>query len=273
VLNLSAMRRSFKRAVIAALALATFGCAGEPVKLRFPTSPDGPPLNGRLFKPEGDGPFPGIVLLPTCSGPRNHVYTWAGQLRDAGYVVQLVDSVTPRNALDNCHSLAVSVDDVARDALHALTHLRALPFVDGSRIAVVGFSYGGMAALRLTSGGYAKRVSPLPGFRAAVAFYPHCTPKESRLSFVQRNLYDDVAIPLLMLLGGQDAEADSTLCVRKADTLRRGGKPVSYRVYADATHGFDQGGRGWRGDAYLYNIQAVDESRREMQAFLKEHLK
>jgi dienelactone hydrolase len=256
---------------VACIALA--GCAGEPVKLQFPASPDGPPLDGRLYKPDGEGRFPAVVLLPTCAGPRNHVYTWADKLRGAGYVVQLVDSISARKAVDNCRHLTVSVDDVARDALDALSHLRALPFVDGSRVAVVGFSYGGMAALRLSSAGYRSRIAAPQAFRAAVAFYPHCGTANPAQRHVQDNLYDDVAIPVLMLLGGQDTEADAKLCTSKADALRSKGRPISYKVYADATHSFDQAGRSWRGGAYYYSFEAVDDSAAQLGAFLKEHLR
>lgn len=74
----------------------------------------------------------------------------------------------PRNVIENCRSLIVSVDDVARDALQALADRRMLAFADGSRVALVEFSFGGMAALRLSSAQYAKRATPLPAFRAAI---------------------------------------------------------------------------------------------------------
>src|SRR3954469_10214564 len=56
-----------------------------------------------LFRPlEGEGPFPAVVLVPACGGAGDHIYDWAERLTRAGYVVLIVDSLTPRGVSDNC---------------------------------------------------------------------------------------------------------------------------------------------------------------------------
>jgi len=48
-----------------------------------------------------------------------------------------------------CQNFSVSVTKYVQDDVAGLRHLRALPVVDGKRIAQVGLSYGAMAGLRL----------------------------------------------------------------------------------------------------------------------------
>ena len=85
----------------------------------------------------------------------------------------------------------VHISDIADDAFAALAHLRSLPFVDTDRIGVMGFSKGGMAALRTASADYVKRSSSGIGFRGVVAFYPRCTANHPN----QNNLYDAITTP------------------------------------------------------------------------------
>ena len=57
-------------------------------------------LPAQLYKPEGDGPFPAIVMLHDCSGLGPHSSgapaRWAQLLATQGYVVIMPDSFAPR---------------------------------------------------------------------------------------------------------------------------------------------------------------------------------
>jgi hypothetical protein len=99
--------------------------------LAFPTEPEQRHEGSVLRRPAGDGPFPAVVLLPTCAGVGGHVHQWAGRLTTAGYATLVVDSLTPRGVRNNCQGAAapVTLDDVAADASAALAHLRALAFI------------------------------------------------------------------------------------------------------------------------------------------------
>jgi len=60
-------------------------------------------LTGKLTKPEGQGPFPALVLLHACDGLREDVYLpWMKRLRTWGYVALLVDSFGPRGEFNLC---------------------------------------------------------------------------------------------------------------------------------------------------------------------------
>src|SRR2546428_1103605 len=142
-----------------------------------------------LSKPDGAGPFPAVVIVHDCSGlgPRSSgaPARWARELLGRGYVVLIPDSFTTRGFADGVCTVAstrgidVSPERRARDAYAALAHLRALSYVDGSRVGLMGGSHGGATKLgsliarprRGESPGRGKR----GGVAAAVAAYPPCT--------------------------------------------------------------------------------------------------
>ena len=61
-----------------------------------PDPPDRPVVLGRLYRPESEGPHPAVVLLSAARGISIWDDTWAARLRDWGYLVLDVDSLTPR---------------------------------------------------------------------------------------------------------------------------------------------------------------------------------
>jgi hypothetical protein len=101
-------------------------------------------ISGLLAKPEGNGPFPAVVLLHTCGGLRPHVYTdWTNYLTAFGYVTLSVDSFGPRGITRCPTPLVRDRRELSRDAYGALEYLASLPFIDKERVGVMGFSLGG----------------------------------------------------------------------------------------------------------------------------------
>ncbi len=274
-----------RKLVPLALLLAVGGCAGRPVApVPFPATPSPGTVYHSLHRPDGPGPFPAVVLLHTCGGLQRHVHEWARRLRDHGYAALVVDSFTPRGATWVCGNWAVSLDEVTADAYAALAHLKTQPFVDGRRVGVMGFSYGAMAALRLTSIRYRGATHPrAASFGAAVALYPSCADSNPRLRADARdrlnNLYDDVDTPLLILLAGEDDQTSPTACADKADALHRAGQPVSYKLYPGATHGFDMsnvppgGRRDAQGHFFRYDPDVTGDAAKVSLEFFDRRLR
>ena len=99
----------------------------------------------RVYRPEGPGPFPGVILLHGCSGPTpSHEADWAHFYAERGVVTLAVDSLGPRQ-LDwerVCNLETLTGRERAADILAALEHARSLAFVDPERLALTGFSHG-----------------------------------------------------------------------------------------------------------------------------------
>src|SRR2546426_6686862 len=141
-----------------------------------------------LSKPDGPGPFPAVVIVHDCSGlgPRSSGAPdrWARELLGRGYVVLIPDSFTTRGFADgvctvtSTRGIDVSPERRARDAYAALAHLRTLPYVDGSRVGLMGGSHGGSTTLASVIAPETERESLAQekrrGFTAAVALYPGC---------------------------------------------------------------------------------------------------
>src|SRR5437764_9670065 len=77
--------------------------------LSFPALPErfGYAKASKLFKPQGSGRFPALVILPTCAGhlARHAFDVWAKAALQRGYAVLVVDPLTPRGVTapgENC---------------------------------------------------------------------------------------------------------------------------------------------------------------------------
>ena len=138
-----------------------------------------------LAKPEGNGPFPAVVLMHGCSGTErntSHQTVWRGLnghaalLNDYGYVTLIVDSFGPRRITDGCQTGGKYYPLQVSDAHAAFDHLASLPFVDDERIGFVGLSLGGGTALRLALGSSvdSRTREGRGSYAALVAYYPWC---------------------------------------------------------------------------------------------------
>jgi len=267
------------RVIVACLAALAFSgatlCPAQ-VDLIFPQQPErevrlagrGAFTGARLYAPEGTGPFPAVVLSHTCGPLRQHIFEWAQRFLGAGYTVLVLDHLGPRGMGTNCSSFKVSVTEYAQDAVAGMRHLRSMPFVDDRRIVLMGLSYGAMAALRAASEDF--RAKHLGGerFAAIISLYPLCN---QRLGRVHRdhqwNFYDDTNIPLLVLLGSDDDEADPRSCIDKAKENAARGMPVEFKVFPGTTHAFDHSlmgdkpvvtQQGSRTVTHRYNRESVE---------------
>ena len=149
------------------------------------------------------------------------------------------------------------------DAWGALLYLSKIDFVDPQRVAVVGWSQGGIVALQIASA-YPSELFNIPDalkFKAAVAFYPLC-----------RVATDQMSMPTLILIGELDDWTPAQDCERWIE--RNGGKgaPVKLVVYPAAFHAFDassfrEGIRSF-GHWLKYDPDAAERSESEMRNFL-----
>jgi dienelactone hydrolase len=218
------------------------------------TAPDGSleQIPATAFKPDGPGPFPGVVILHDCSGlgPKSSGAPgrWARELMQRGYFVLLPDSFTTRgHAGGVCTNPSPSRTEVGpyrrvRDAYAALDYIRTLPYVDGRRVGLMGGSHGGSTTL-------ASMVAPESdneplakdrrvGFAAAVALYPACASRLGRWRADLSGVYKSVA-PLLILIGEKDDWTPAEPCRKLTEAARAAGYPVTIKVYPGAYHSFD----------------------------------
>ena len=200
-----------------------------------------------LYKPEGAGPFPALVLVHQCGGlgsgrfQNESMLAWAKEAVARGYAALLVDSLGPRGVDTVCYGAkgGVNFPRGVKDALQAAEHLQKFDFVDKKRIALMGFSWGAMVGVLASSAGFSGSLLPGVRFSAVVSFYPGCfsgkTPTGSTFEFVRR----DIDRPLLVLMGEIDTETPAEDCVAKLGPLKAAGAPVEWHIYPQTTHCWD----------------------------------
>jgi dienelactone hydrolase len=225
---------------LAALLLATSVPAGAAEAVHFPSlapGPDGTPqmIDGRLYRPAGDARVPAVVFMHGCGGlltrtgvPQSRERAWARRFTADGIAVLMVDSFTPRGVHSMCapaNFQRAVFDARPRDALGALAYLRTLPFINGDRVALMGWSEGGGVVL------YTIRHATTNGFRAAVAFYP------ARCNAHAMGTWQS-PVPLLVLIGESDVWTTAAPCAALIHGAAPG-TPASIVTYPGAYHDFD----------------------------------
>jgi len=120
--------------------------------IQFQQEPEGFQLAGTITRPQGDGPFPAVVLI-TGSGAQNRdeellghrpFLVLADALTRSGIVVLRYDDRGFAESGGDA-SAATSVD-FADDAESAVSLLRTLPYVDAGNIGIIGHSEGAIIA-------------------------------------------------------------------------------------------------------------------------------
>ena len=155
-------------------------------------------------------------------------------------------------------------------------HLRSFDFVDKSRIAHVGFSWGAMTAVLTGSRTVRAAIGKPNGIAAFAAFYPGCSTIRPPNVAPYEIVNADIDRPLLVLMGDQDTETPAQDCVPKLRAAKLAGAPVEWHVYGGVTHcwdcqhldGFAKINMHGRHVVYRYDADETSDSRRRLFEFL-----
>lgn len=110
-----------------------------------------------LVGPDDDRPRPTVILFHGCGGLRDHLPLYAQAARAAGWRACVVDSYTPRDISQMaalafvCTGMILRGGERSGDVLAAIHGLSQRPDVDGSRLALAGWSHGGWAIMEAMS--------------------------------------------------------------------------------------------------------------------------
>ena len=110
-------------------------------------------LEGYLARPDGDGPFPGVVVIHEIYGLNENIRDIARRFADVGYVALGVDLFAGRNRAVCMfrfigEQLFKPLDNNSiRELKTALTFLAEQPGVDNARLGAIGFCMGGSFAI------------------------------------------------------------------------------------------------------------------------------
>jgi dienelactone hydrolase len=183
---------------------------------------------------QGSGRLPVVVLLHGSVGMVANVEFWAGQLNEMGISTFALDTFTARGLTSlNTDQALLGRLNMILDAYRALDVLAKHPRVDPSRIALMGFSRGGHAALFASLTRF-HRLWNRAGveFPAYMAFYPDCmTTYHSDTDVADR--------PIRIFHGGSDDYDPVANCKTYVEGLRSTGHDAQLTEYPNVAHAFD----------------------------------
>ena len=200
-----------------------------------------PPTDARaiLFMPDEastEKPVPAVVLLHGAAGVLgSRELTYGAQFAKMGVAALVVDAFGARRDratgfIDRL--LQVTETMLIADAYAGLRHLDSLPEIDANRVALMGFSYGGLSTMLAAFEQAAEALSPEGlRFAAHVSFYGPCLARFDNTRAT--------GAPVLLLAGSQDGIVDPSRCNEVVEDLRLGGTEAEFIVYDGAYHQWD----------------------------------
>jgi len=153
-----------------------------------------PPLQGGMIelvgghaylsRPDGEGPFPGVVVIQEWWGLNDNIKHWTDRLAADGYValaVDLYDGTVATTREAAYEAMEAVEDERAYEILRAgLDHLKADEGVDADRLGCVGWCFGGGWSLRAAIAN--------EDVRAAVIYYGRLTDDPAELGRIQASV-------------------------------------------------------------------------------------
>ncbi|RBQ20581.1 hypothetical protein DP939_05665 [Spongiactinospora rosea] len=236
----------------------------EPVAPELITYParDGRDVHALLYRPDGPGPHP--VLLSVHGGPESQerpIYARSGlyqHLLHQGIAI-LAPNIAGSTGYGTAHQKLIYRDwgGIDLDDLdHAIQYLHTLSWADTTRLAAMGASYGGFAALSCLARlpyswaagvsicgpsnllTLAKNSPPTwKPFVATVLGDPD-TRAEQLLERSPVTYADGIAAPLFVIQGAKDPRVPQSESDQIVARLRERGVEVRYDIYPDEGHGF-----------------------------------
>jgi dienelactone hydrolase len=190
-------------------------------------------VSGQLRIAQGSGRLPVVVLMHGSGGMGANVDSWARELNAMGVSTFALDGFTGRGLTQVSNDQAkLGRLNFILDIYRALEILAKHPRVDRTRIALMGFSRGGQAALYASLQRFHRIWNKSGvGFAGYVAFYPDCA-----TTFVSDT---DVAGPIRIFGGTPDDYNPIALCKGYVERLRAAGRDVELTEYPNAPHSFD----------------------------------
>jgi dienelactone hydrolase len=235
--DIRGMRPTVAMLIVGVVAFTTGAQAAQPIELVQGQTP----LQGFLFRPEGRGPFPTVVALHGCGGLvarqgriGSLFMDWGNRLAAAGLAAVFPDSFSSRGVGSQCNLRDRKVraaQEQLDDAVAARTWLQAQPWAAKDRVALLGWSDGGVATLWAVR----RRAGAADGtseFRSAVALYPGCR--------ALGNVAWSARVPTLILVGRSDDLTPAIACEQMVAGARGRSARAQVVVYPGAYHSFDR---------------------------------
>ena len=237
----------------------------------WPLVPDGTTLekistDGIWKKPNGNGPFPAVIIAESCGGSTPAVdQMWPSFFNELGYATY-TPRVLGQFGEKYCPSLRFVASNTNRAKMlgvlySALDELANKDFIKNDSIGIIGFSLGGIL---IRDAGEVRNLKSPQGrqFKYAINVYGNCTLLERKGD----------NIPTLFILAEKDvAKGKRNSCLKVQD---QGFNNLSFYDIKNAYHGFDDRTKtslkkDVAGNEMLFSEAATTEAKKVIKKFLE----
>jgi len=192
---------------------------------------DGTVLDAYIALPEGEGPFPGVLMAHEWWGLNAEIVELADKLAEEGYVVLAPDNYRGKTAgtIPGALYLRLTVDSVRvdEDMLFAYDYLLDLPDTTDA-IGVVGFCYGGDVAF--------DHAVANPDIDAVINLYGSTRSDTDMFGA----LLDADSPPILAIFGEADTSIPLEDVAAHESALASANLDATVTIYDDMNHAFVQ---------------------------------
>lgn len=207
--------------------------AGE---IKIPTADT--ELPGYFARPQGDGPFPVVLVNEEVFGINDYLADICRRLGKLGYLAVAVEIYARYGDLSKASDsqqvqaiVSKAPDATVMGDLDSALRWAVGNKGDASRLVTTGFCRGGRTAWLYAAHN--------PNLKAAVAWYgPIMTPVTDIQPKRVIDIADQILCPVLGLYGGRDDNIKVADVEAVAEKARRAGKSVEIVLYPDAPHAF-----------------------------------
>lgn len=191
---------------------------------------NGATMRGRLALPDGDGQRPGVLIAHEGNGLDEFQRTRPERLAELGYVAFALDYhgegrvfTEPAQMLARVRELGSDLDLVRTLGRAGLDVLTAEPRTDPTRLAAIGYCFGGTTVLELARSG--------ADLKAVVGFHPGLLPSRPEDS-------PNIRGKVLMCIGTEDPIVPLAQRVAFEEDMRAAGVDWRMNLYGRAEHSF-----------------------------------
>lgn len=229
---------------------------------------DGTQLIGYFAAPENSSGAAGIIVAPEWWGRNEYTEQRARELAEQGYAAFAIDmygdkKVTTEASQANEWMMQTFTqpETIVQRATAALDTLSAQPEVDATRLAAIGFCYGGKVVLDLARSG--------ANLKAVATFH-------ANLSAQTPAQQGQVKAEILVLHGELDSMVTLDDVAQFKEEMFAAQVPHEVIIFEDAKHGFSNPQADERAKAngvdLGYNAEAEEKSLAAMYELLSRHL-
>ncbi|KAF0092826.1 MAG: hypothetical protein FD163_940 [Hyphomonadaceae bacterium] len=215
-----------------------------------------------VVAPNGDK-RPAVLIAHTWSGQLDFERQIARDIVDLGYVGIAIDTfgkgMRGEPGADNTHLIAPLMSDrklLKSRVLAALDFAKNCENVDASKIAIIGFCFGGLCALDLARTGTVD-------LRAAISFHG---------LFMPPNIGEQAKVnaKVLILHGYDDPLAKPDAMIGIADEMTKAGADWQLLAFGNTSHAFTNPMANNPAAGMVYSKQTADRAFAAMRSHLKE---